>query len=603
MKSDPTNKSGRCVRRWWSISLLALSVATGALACTQQATTPAAATANGGLAAVAATAVTDAAPDIRDVVIELDGLLNDAWVQAGVTPTPTAADATFLRRVSLDLAGVVPDIAATKAFLASGKRSALVDGLVGSDAFARHWTNYWDDLLMAQGRSQLVDRGAFRQWLHREMADGTRYDQLVRKLITATGVNSTGGRRNMMMAYEPTAAATEPAEGVNGAVNWVLRGARSPQDLAGSASRVFLGVQIQCAECHDHPTEKWTQDDFRGFTSAFMRADGVPIDKGRVMGIRRVDLVDNASMNRRLRRRMRRTGYGEQQPIGLDGTSLESDNPRLALADWMTAPDNPWFARAIVNRMWGYFNGGGFIDPVDDIRADSEVVAPAVLAALTRDFVDNGYDLRRLMRVIVSTSAYQRSSLPPGATAASLWSAFELRPMNDAQLLDSLVTASGIEPVLEEIAGERLPRIKARMRKQFRFTFDVDEDSDDDAFTGTISQALMQMNGMLASAGCSALDGSTLGDAARAGGGDGATIETLYLATLSRQPTSEELAFWTQYVDEAATAETKVRRPRGGGPVGRVYRRKRLADLGPRDVAYEDVLWALLNSSEFFFIH
>jgi hypothetical protein len=584
--------------KWMLLSALALGLATNA-ACSRPAS-PKTET-NAATPATATHSRADVSPDIRGAVANIDGFLESAWKKQGITPAAEVDDATFLRRVYLDLVGVVPDVATTRSFLAdknADRRASLVDRLTASDAFARHWTNYWDDVLMGE-RSRFVDRIAFRKWLHGEMRAGTPYDELVRELLTATGVNSPGGRRNKMMEDWELRADDASAEGVNGAVNFVLRGAQNPQDLAGATSRVFLGVQLQCAECHDHPTEKWKQSDFRSFTSAFMQVDGRRIGSGRMMGVRPMEIGDAAEVNPRMRRRMRKTGYGKDEAKALDGTTLAGDNPRQALAEWMTAPGNPWFSRAVVNRMWGHFLGRGFYEPIDDLRHDSEIAVPDAFDALADDFENNGYDLKRLMRVIVSTKAYQRA---PHGTAPT-WSAFEMRPMNDVQLLDSLVAATKLGPVLEQVVGDRLPRVKMNMRRQFRFTFDVDEDGSEDAFTGTMPQALMMMNGPLASAGSSALQGSTLGTAVRLDGGDRATLEYLYFAALSRPPSEQELTRWKAYVEDAEQQDVGGGSRRGGGPVGRVYRRMHLDDTGPRDAAYEDVLWALLNSSEFFFIH
>jgi hypothetical protein len=451
-------------------------------------------------------------------------------------------------------------------------------------------------VLMESAREKRVDRAAFRAWLHARLEANAGWDAIVRELLTAEGVSSTGSERRR----RPTDLdATEP-EGVNGAVNWFLTGAEQPQNLAGNASRVFLGVQIQCAECHDHKTEKWTQDDFRHFTAAFMRVKGTRVGRDGKMSIPAIEVEDAQRTTPLMRRRQMKTGYSDAEPRALDGTSLEGASPRAALAKWMTAKDNPYFARALVNRMWGYFLGRGFVEPVDDFRHDSEVAAPELLDALARDFAAHGHDLRWLMRTICTSAAYQRA---PGKDGA-LWSSFALRPLNDVALLDSLVAATAIEPVLEEMAGERLPMLKERMRRQFRFTFDVDEEASADTFTGTVPQALMLLNGPMLAAGSSALEGSTLGKAVRLEGGDDATIEELYLATLSRRPNAEEVAYWKRFVKDASRERMpRARAARAAGPVGRVYRQQRLDDLDAGDLAYEDMLWALLNSSEFFFIH
>ncbi len=272
----------------------------------------------------------------------------------------------------------------------------------------------------------------------------------------------------------------------------------------------------------------------------------------------------------------------------------------MALATWITAGENRWFARATVNRMWAYFLGRGFFEPVDDFRPHEPVESEALLDALARDFVAHGYDLRRLSRAIVSSAAYRRSAT--GNDAPRAWHRFDLRPMSDTQLLDALVVATDVGPVLTEVLGDRVERVKLRMRQQFRFTFDVDEDTSDDTFTGTIPQALMLLNGPLSAAGSSALDGSTVGQALAED--DEAGIRRLYLSALSRPPTQAELAHWLGYVAQAKREKwSHERNRRGGGPVGKLYRRKHLRGTGPRAEAYEDIFWALLNSDEFYFIH
>jgi Protein of unknown function (DUF1549)/Protein of unknown function (DUF1553) len=574
-----------------SISLAAVAACSTSNAPSKKAAAPASAEVE-----VVGPTHTHVSADVRATVARVDALLAAAWSQTGVEPAPAADDPTFLRRASMDLVGDLPEASAAAAFAADGaedKRSKLLTELSKSAGWARHWTNVFDELWMLEGRNPLVDRVAFRQWLYGALRSGTSYDALVREMLTAKGTNSEGGRPDMT-AWEPSDGAAP--EGVNGAVNWFLQGSREPQDLAGLASRTMLGVQLQCAECHDHPTEKWTQNDFKSFTSTFLHARGKRLDKGRAMGIRRVAVQDSRRVPRA---RMRKTGYGKETPTALDGTKLDTGRARDHLAEWMTAADNPWFAKAMVNRMWSQFLGRGFIEPIDDFRADQEVVLPEVLDVLVQDFVAHGYDLGRLMRIMLSTEAYARSAV--GREPAKMWEHFALRPMTDTQLLDAIVRATGIEPVLEEVAGERLPRIKMRLRKQFRFAFDVDEAGSDDGFTGTVPQALMLLNGPVTAAGSSALEASTVGRAARLPGGATAALDAIYLAALGRTPAAEEREHWLAYIASADPSD--ARRARGGGPVGRVYRQKRLPDVAAEDEAYEDIMWALLNSSEFFFIH
>jgi hypothetical protein len=239
----------------------------------------------------------------------IDAALEAAWAKAGVVPAPRADDATFIRRVYLDVVGTIPPPEATQAFLADrapDKRRKLVDSLLASPDYAEHWMNYWDDVLMGrEAKGQIVDRVAFRYWLRTRFQANTPWDRIVRDLVSATGQNSAGGAKvNLAKAVAMTLPLGSPVprrgdedaaslDAINGAVNWTLRFEQSPLDLAGTASRVFLGVQIQCAQCHDHKTEKWKQDDFRRWASAFLHVRPAKVDKGKAMGmVRRVELVD-----------------------------------------------------------------------------------------------------------------------------------------------------------------------------------------------------------------------------------------------------------------------------------------------------------------------
>ncbi|HHH11401.1 MAG TPA: DUF1549 domain-containing protein [Sorangium sp.] len=566
--------------------------------------------------AVAATVTPDRAlpADIAATVAQLDQQLSAAWQQAGVIPSPRVDDSTFLRRAYLDIIGVPPSPAEVRRFgrdRAPDKRAKLVSRLVTSPAYAKHWTDHFAQQFMRAlpGKQRRVDRAQFRHWLYAQLSSQRGWDELVRRLLTAKGINGRGGRRSpaaWALPDQPAAASGD----INGAVNWLLAGASQPQNLAGATSRLFLGVQIQCAECHDHPTETWKQRDFQSFASALLFTQAKRLGKRKkMMGPPRFEVRDLTPGPRARKRRLRKVEFDENiTPRALDGTPLDSQHsgkhPRVALADWITAASNPWFAKAFVNRMWAALLGRGFVDPIDDFRKDQEVEFAAGLQLLSEDFVKHGYDIRRLLRIIVASKAYQRSAAgKPLTSRAALWHRFALRPMSGTQLLDSVVSASQLGPVLEQVVGERLARVKQKLRREMTFTFDVDEPAGDDAFTGTVSQALMLLNGVLTSAGSTPLAGATVGEAVRSGGDDSAIIEQLYLAALSRKPAADEQKHWQAYVAKAAAAPARHIRTKGGGPVGRVYRRRKLRQLSATDDAYADVFWALLNSSEFFFIH
>ena len=216
----------------------------------------------------------------------IDAALREAWQRDSLTAAPRADDATFVRRAYLDVVGTIPTPEETTAFVSSkepDKRKKLIDALLASAPYAEHWMNYWDDVLMGREvKGPIVDRVAFRYWLRARFEANAPWDRIVRDLVSATGQNSIGGARVRLpqaMAMTIPLGTSVPRKGdddaadleqINGAVNWTLRFEQTPQDLAGNASRIFLGVQIQCAQCHDHKTEKWKQEDFRRFTACFV---------------------------------------------------------------------------------------------------------------------------------------------------------------------------------------------------------------------------------------------------------------------------------------------------------------------------------------------
>lgn len=611
--------------------LATLAVATGIAACGKGPSVP---PARPPFAAGGAPASPKASPPPAGEGA-IDAALREAWHKEELTPAPRADDATFLRRVYLDVVGTIPPADVTTAFVAStapDKRKKVVDALLASPEYAEHWMNYWDDVLMGREvKGPVVDRLAFRYWLRARFEANAPWDRVVRDLVSATGQNSIGGARvklpqamAMGMASNATAGASIPLgaavpkkgeedavdlEKINGAVNWTLRYQQAPQDLAGNASRIFLGVQIQCAQCHDHKTEKWKQDDFRRFASAFLHHRADPVEKKEKGVIRRVELVDIPRVAPRFAKNADVAPIAQVKAAALDGTDLEKgEGTRKALATWMTARENPWFAKAFVNRMWGHFLGRGFYDPVDDMREVNTPTMPQLLDRIAADFVAHDYDVAYLIRTICATEAYQL-----GASANAkpdpenkYWTRFHLVPLGPEELLNALLRATELESAAKKAGIQNMEQLRMQLVRQYAFLFDVDETDDVPDYSGTVTQALSLLNGQLVGQGARAIPGSALDDVLAKPGDDASKIDALVMRVLSRIPTDAERTKWVSYVQIAGkTPRPTIAPPKRGGPGAGPL--ARLGNKGPavdaRRAAYEDVVWALLNSSEFVFNH
>ncbi len=565
-----------------------------------------------GAAATSASA-TKPAPKRALTAADVDRQLAAAWQKQHLRAGPLVDDATFLRRVTIDLTGTIPTADAVRAFVADtrrDKRARAVDELLDSPAYARHWATVWDRALMGRLPKNVpqLDHAGFDRWLEEQFDDNRPWNELVHDLVAARGVNTDAPP-----------------------VNWILRYAQQPTDLTGKLSRLFLGVQIQCAQCHDHPSEKWKQDDFRSLASCFARTGAVPLeDKPKVPAmkgtIRKIELRDQpgptfgggpkAMSDLRL--------IALAPPRALDGTDFSTaDNRRAALADWMTRPQNPWFARAVVNRYWAHLVGRGFVEPVDDFRHSNPTVMPELLDALAADFVQSGYDLQHLIRLICATRAYQLAVVggQPGDRDEQLFVHHRMRPLTGEELYNALSAATNLENALQKAGLPNVDQIKLQIQNAFDFLFSTDEEAEPPAdFAGSIQQALLFLNGRLVNRAAAAVPGMTLAGILDFPADDALKIEALYLRTLSRRPTPAETRRWVEYVNapREVVAENKgqqrelmklgrhEKRSPKKNPLGALDRAARKLDPSEptaKQQAYEDVFWALLNSSEFIFQH
>lgn len=553
----------------------------------------------------------------------IDTLIDAAWTTAGKTPVAEVDDPTFLRRVSLDLLGRAPTVLEVRLFAAdkaADKRARLVETLLDRPEHARHLARMWERTLMGpEVKNRFADRGAMKRWLEEKFASDAPWDTMVREVVAAEGKSSVGGGRAAQMgAEDPERASEEKADGVNGATNYTLRFGNSPTDLAGTTSRVFLGVQIQCAQCHDHKTESWKQSDFREFAATFthLKANPLDRDKGQIP-------VYEITSSKKPDRRVTRATEPEiiaASPRALDDTSLDGDNPRASLAQWMTTKDNAWFSRAMVNRVWSELMGQGFVEPIDDFRPSNPAIMPEVLDALAEDFEAHGFDLDHLYATICATRAYALD-LGGGAESprAASFSHQALRPLSSDQLLDSIFAATEADKLLDARTPARAELIKAAIRRRMSFVFESDSESNADAYDGTLQQALFAMNGSLPMAATAVKEDAFLADLV-AKSSDSVVVTELYLRTLGREPSVEELAAARTFVaadrgqdpgvpragkkDKKVTKPKKVKGSKAGvatDPAEIVSAAVRSDAETDRERGAEDLFWALINSSEFGF--
>jgi hypothetical protein len=518
----------------------------------------------------------------------IDRTLAQSWKEHGLTPGPACDDAAFLRRLSLDLEGRVPTRAEVNAWLAdrdAKKRERLVDQMLADSETARYFASVYSDILL-DGKSEQRGRGllALREALAEGFAAGKGFDVIARDLLQASGRADENPSTGFVIAYEA-----------------------DKDQLAAVTARAFLGVQIQCAQCHDHPFEKWSNDDFKSFAAFFQLAVARRSEKGdgkvpvyEVLDRRKARFPEmrkrmrekleakgeagNAQVNERLKRAL----ADWVEPRFLDGRKPPENQPlRESLAAWMTAPDNPWFARAAVNRIWSLLLGRGLVEPVDDLNPKNRAEVSGLLEALAADFVAHGYDLRHLYREIVLSRAYQLAAAgSKGGTAdedtdpRGLFGSYAVKPLGAEQVLRSISAAGDLreravaargegETPMADMGGPR------RLVNSFRYAFMDDEGEEGEEFAGTIARALLLMNSNVIQEAITAHKGSLVSQVLREEKTTDSRLEQLFVATLSRRPDAHELARFRGYVEAHHGART----------------------------AYEDVAWALFNSSEFITNH
>jgi len=494
----------------------------------------------------------------------VDEMLQEGWKAAKVKPSPIASDAEFLRRAYLDLLGRIPNVQEATSFLEakdSGKRAKLVEHLLVHPDFAKHFGNEWSIILVGRKpQNRDVDKAALGSWLRTQIAAGRPWNEMAYELITAKGSNKENGAVNFPLSHLE-----------DGAVN-----------LTSITTRVFLGQQIQCTQCHDHPSNNWKQQDFWGINAFFKGIRSEKVQKTDAAGA----LVDDhVELNDRpsgaySKYEKRNAVVGIAFPTYLDGTKIsqgEDVDRREALAGFITEKDQKQLARAFVNRAWGHFFGRGIVQPVDDFGDHNKPSHPELLEKLADDFIASKFDVKGLYRTIMASHGYHLTSatLKENEKDETLFSHMTMKPMTPEQLFDSLITATDAH----KAAGGEFDKVRGQWLGQFTVTFANDEEGESSNFQGTIPQALMMMNGDLMTKATGGKPGSFLHDTLMKSRTQKKpalfVVNRLYLAALSRYPTAAEV-------------------------------RNTAAFLGtnPDSIqVIEDLFWSLLNCNEFVLNH
>ncbi|MBS0209174.1 MAG: DUF1549 domain-containing protein [Planctomycetes bacterium] len=502
---------------------------------------------------------TVAGADVPKVVSQVDQQIAAAWKANNITPALEVDDARFLRRVTIDLTGRLPEPDQVTEFLndsRSDKRARLIERLLASPEYAVHWATYWDNILMGRlTREAYLDRPAFHEYLREGFAENKRWDKLARELLTAEGYNTN---RQPLKGGSPGPKDLESR--FSPASNWFLRHSRSIPDLSSATSKVFLGVQIQCAQCHDHKTEKWTQKDFKQFTACFSKTWASYVDRpgmlAQMVGTYRLEVKDRLFSPPADKYETFFGSYKDyinETPKLLNGPEVKGwGSRRTQLANWVTAADNPWFAQALVNRMWGKLLGTGFFEPIDDARPGNPALLPETLKLLADDFRGSGYDIRHLLTVILNTQAYQRAcvelKLPPDKP--TYWASYPIKALDVEELFDMIVQASGSKPAIDKLTKSNFMLVRNAFIGQFVTQMGTDENAEVTELEETIPRSLMLLNGALVNGSTRAGPGYGLSALKLDSGNDAQVIERLYLCTLSRRPSSDESKKWQVFLKQ-----------------------------------------------------
>jgi len=527
-----------------------------------------------------------AAEDPQRVAAETDRLLREEvpFASAAKKAPPCIDDERFLRRVSLDIIGRLPTPEEVTVFAldpSPDKRTRIVNKLLADPRYGENWGRYWRDVIMyrrTEERLQFIGSMAtIEPYLIESFNKNKPWSQIATEFITATGNGSENGNCALIIAQQGR-----------------------PEEIAAEISRIFLGVQIQCAQCHDHPTDRWKREQFHELAAFFPRVATRPPQiqpMARELMVAALDVEVPASRRRPINNTMRFFGTLEHhmsdpkepqsegklmQPVFFATgdalpTGTKDAQRRGKLAEWITKKDNPFFAKAFVNRLWAELTGEGFYEPVDDIGPDRHATAPKTLDFLAREFTDHDYDVKWLLRTITATELYQLPSGPRRGPEDPPMQQNVAQRLRADQIFDNLLLVlEASEPPQPGFlpAAVNLPNVGlrgGRPRSQFMTAFGYDPSSHRDEVQSSIPQALTLMNSPLVAGTLRGSGNTMLARKLAEIHDDSALTQELFLRVLGREASQSELTTCLQFAKQ----------------------------INNRTEAFEDILWSLVNSAEF----
>ncbi|MBI3208316.1 MAG: DUF1553 domain-containing protein [Candidatus Solibacter usitatus] len=498
----------------------------------------------------------------------IDELVYRKLRSLGIPPSPGATDFEFLRRVRLDATGVLPTAAEVRAFLADDrpdKRGMLIERLLASDEFTDFWTLKWSDLLRI--KSEYPVRiwpkavAVYYQWVRESVAANKPYDQFVHELITSNGSNFRNGPANFVRAVP----------------------SKDPQTIGETAALLFLGARFGCARCHGHPSESWSVEDHLGLGAFFGKVNFKPTLEWK-------EEIVYSDPKRNLRHPSTRLMVAPKTPGGAQSIIAPDSDPRLLFAEWLTSPNNPFFTRNIVNRIWFWLLGRGIVQEPDDLRDSNPPENPELLDYLAKTLVENHYDLKSIFRLILNSRTYQRSSMPNrwNTWDEAHFSHYRAKRLSAEQLLDAVSQVTGIaekfisripEPFSNWPVNSRAAQLsdgnaECSFLDMFGRPGRDTPYEEERSFELSLRQALYFLNSEQLAAKISA--SPLIRQLAQPGKNDGEIVDELYLATLSRFPKETEKRTLLEYLAKNRNARAQ---------------------------AVQDVAWAVLNAKEFLFNH